>query len=244
MHPLRHRSQPPRPARRAARRRTARAGLCRAHRRAADRPRAGGRQRGDDGRRRPAFSRDRAFPRRPPASCASAAELPGTRSVSRNVEPPLWASQCRGRARSGQQPQPRRTSIMDIRVSGHQVDTGEALQEHATERLTAIVEKYFSRALSSQVTFGKAPAGRFRCDIVMHVKQGLVLKGARPGAGRAPGARSGGRQDRKAAAPLQAPAQGPARAVRSMPSARGRRGLRHVRGRRAEAEEVAPMRRR
>ena len=65
---------------------------------------------------------------------------------------------------------------MDIRVSGHQVDTGEALQDHATERLAAIVEKYFNRALSSQVTFGRAPAGAFRCDIIMHVMQNLVLK--------------------------------------------------------------------
>ncbi len=67
---------------------------------------------------------------------------------------------------------------MDIRVSGHQVDTGEALQLHATDRLNAIVEKYFSRALSSTVTFGRAPAGAFRCDIITHVMQGLVLKGA------------------------------------------------------------------
>ena len=66
---------------------------------------------------------------------------------------------------------------MDIRVSGHQVDTGEALQSHANERLAAMVEKYFSRALSSHVTFGKAPAGAFRCDIIMHVMQNLVLKG-------------------------------------------------------------------
>lgn len=67
---------------------------------------------------------------------------------------------------------------MDIRVSGHQVDTGEALQTHASERLTAIVEKYFSKALSSHVTFGKAPANAFRCDIIMHVMQNLVLKGS------------------------------------------------------------------
>ena len=65
---------------------------------------------------------------------------------------------------------------MDIRVSGHQVDTGEALQTHATERLTAIVDKYFSRALSSHVTLNRAPAGAFRCDIIMHVMQNLVLK--------------------------------------------------------------------
>ncbi len=66
---------------------------------------------------------------------------------------------------------------MDIRVSGHQVDTGAALQNHVTDRLDGIVDKYFNRALSSHVTFGKAPAGAFSCDIVTHVTQGLILKG-------------------------------------------------------------------
>ncbi|GAA4047395.1 ribosome hibernation-promoting factor, HPF/YfiA family [Parerythrobacter jejuensis] len=65
---------------------------------------------------------------------------------------------------------------MDIRVSGHQVETGSALQDHASDRLNTIVEKYFNRAISSHVTFGKAPAGAFACDIVTHVMQGLVLK--------------------------------------------------------------------
>ena len=67
---------------------------------------------------------------------------------------------------------------MDIRVSGHQMATGEALQVHASDRLSAIVTKYFNAALSSQVTFGKAPGGAFRCDIVTHVMHGLILKGA------------------------------------------------------------------
>lgn len=65
---------------------------------------------------------------------------------------------------------------MEIRVSGHQMDTGSALQEHATDRLNAISEKFFSKALSSAVTFGKAPAHAFACDIVLHVNQGLILK--------------------------------------------------------------------
>ncbi|OZA94014.1 ribosome-associated translation inhibitor RaiA [Altererythrobacter sp. H2] len=65
---------------------------------------------------------------------------------------------------------------MDIRVSGHQMDTGAALQDHVSDRLSAIVEKYFGRAISSQVTFGKAPAGMYSCDIVTHVMQGLILK--------------------------------------------------------------------
>ena len=65
---------------------------------------------------------------------------------------------------------------MDIRVSGHQLETGSSLQEHAAVRLNGIVDKYFNRAMSSQVTFGKAPASAYACDIVMHVNNGLVLK--------------------------------------------------------------------
>lgn len=66
---------------------------------------------------------------------------------------------------------------MDIRVSGHQMTTGAALQDHVSDRLGNIIDKHFNRALSSSVTFGKAPAGAFSCDIVMHVMQGLILKG-------------------------------------------------------------------
>jgi len=66
---------------------------------------------------------------------------------------------------------------MDIRVSGHQVETGAALQEHASDRLNGIVEKYFNRALSSHVTLGKGPHDSFTVDIVTHVMQGLILKG-------------------------------------------------------------------
>jgi ribosomal subunit interface protein len=67
---------------------------------------------------------------------------------------------------------------MDIRVSGHQIETGEALQAHAQDRLSAIVAKYYPKAISSSVTFNRAPAAAFRCDIVTHVMQGVVLKGA------------------------------------------------------------------
>ena len=67
---------------------------------------------------------------------------------------------------------------MDIRVSGHQVDTGEALRRRVEERLSAIAQKYFSRAISAQVTFGKGPHDHgFTCEIVAHVPQGVVLKG-------------------------------------------------------------------
>ena len=67
---------------------------------------------------------------------------------------------------------------MDIRVSGHQIDTGEALRGHVDGRLQAIADKFFSRAISAQVTFGRGPYDHsFTCDIVAHVPQGVILKG-------------------------------------------------------------------
>jgi ribosomal subunit interface protein len=65
---------------------------------------------------------------------------------------------------------------MDIRVSGHQIDTGDALREYVSDRLNGMVEKYFSRAISSHVTFGKGAGGSFTSDIVTHVNKGLILK--------------------------------------------------------------------
>jgi ribosomal subunit interface protein len=67
---------------------------------------------------------------------------------------------------------------MEIRVSGHQVDTGEALRVHVEERLQAVADKYFSRSLSAHVTFGRGQHGNgFSCDIVAHVMHGVILKG-------------------------------------------------------------------
>lgn len=68
---------------------------------------------------------------------------------------------------------------MEIRISGHQVDTGEALRLHVTDRLNAIADKYFSRTLSATVTFGRGPHDNgFVCDIMAHVMQGVILKGS------------------------------------------------------------------
>lgn len=75
---------------------------------------------------------------------------------------------------------------MDIRVSGHQVETGEALKEHVEERMSGIADKYFARAISSQVTFGKGPHDHgFSCSIVAHVMQGVTLRAEAADAGDA-----------------------------------------------------------
>ncbi|MDQ3144758.1 MAG: ribosome-associated translation inhibitor RaiA [Pseudomonadota bacterium] len=65
---------------------------------------------------------------------------------------------------------------MDIRVAGHQVDTGEALRTHVSDRMSGIADKYFARAVAANVTFGRGPYDNFTCDIVAPVTQGVVLK--------------------------------------------------------------------
>jgi ribosomal subunit interface protein len=65
---------------------------------------------------------------------------------------------------------------VDVRVAGHQVDTGESLRETAQRRVAEITQKYFSRSVGANVTFGRGPNNDFTCDIVAPVTQGVVLK--------------------------------------------------------------------
>jgi ribosomal subunit interface protein len=65
---------------------------------------------------------------------------------------------------------------VNVRVAGHQIDTGESLRESAERRIAELTEKYFSRSVGTNVTFGRAPNNEFTCDIVAPVMQGVVLK--------------------------------------------------------------------
>ncbi|HEX2804171.1 MAG TPA: ribosome-associated translation inhibitor RaiA [Sphingomicrobium sp.] len=65
---------------------------------------------------------------------------------------------------------------MDVRVADHQVETGDSIKEHAIQRIEEITEKYYSRAVGADVTFGKGPYADYTCDIVAPVGQGVVLK--------------------------------------------------------------------
>ena len=65
---------------------------------------------------------------------------------------------------------------MDVRVAGHQVDTGESLRDHAARRMEEITQKYFSRSVGANVTFGRGPNNDYTCDIVAPVVNGVVLK--------------------------------------------------------------------
>jgi ribosome hibernation promoting factor len=65
---------------------------------------------------------------------------------------------------------------VDVRVAGHQVDTTESMRERAQQRIAEITEKYFSRSVGADVTFGRGPNNDYTCDIVAPVARGVVLK--------------------------------------------------------------------
>jgi ribosomal subunit interface protein len=71
---------------------------------------------------------------------------------------------------------------VDVRVTGHQVDVGDALRDHAIDRMESIADKYFSRTVGANVTFGNGPQNDYTCDIVAPVSQGIVLKAHNRGA--------------------------------------------------------------
>jgi ribosomal subunit interface protein len=48
---------------------------------------------------------------------------------------------------------------MQINISGKNINTGMAFQEHAVKSLNAVVEKYFQNAVSGHVTLEKADSG-------------------------------------------------------------------------------------
>ena len=64
---------------------------------------------------------------------------------------------------------------MILNISGRNVDTGAAFQEHARETLLAIVEKYFSNAVSGAVTLAKSESG-FEVKIRINLTKRIELE--------------------------------------------------------------------
>lgn len=63
---------------------------------------------------------------------------------------------------------------MDIQVSGKNMDLGDALQIHVTDRLTDSVQKYFDRGAEATVTFAKE-RHLIECDVTAHLASGVFL---------------------------------------------------------------------
>ena len=64
---------------------------------------------------------------------------------------------------------------MQIKISGKQIDVGEALRTHVEDNLVAAVGKYFDRPVDAQVVFSRNGHG-FKCDSSVHLSTGLTAQ--------------------------------------------------------------------
>lgn len=64
---------------------------------------------------------------------------------------------------------------MSLRVSGKNINIGEALRLHVTQRLEAATSKYFDGGVSGHVTISPEGSG-YRTDCNLHLTSGFVLQ--------------------------------------------------------------------
>ena len=64
---------------------------------------------------------------------------------------------------------------MQVQVSGHHLDIGDALRTHVTDRLEAAVGKYFDRPVDANVTITK-DGFNYRADCAVHLSSGMYVK--------------------------------------------------------------------
>lgn len=64
---------------------------------------------------------------------------------------------------------------MSLRISGKNINIGEALRTHVTERLTAATAKYFDGGVSGHVTIAPEGSG-YRADCNLHLTSGVALQ--------------------------------------------------------------------
>ncbi len=64
---------------------------------------------------------------------------------------------------------------MGLRISGKNLDIGDAFRIHAEERLAAALAKYFDGGFSGQVVLERDGPG-FRTDCTLHLDTGIVLQ--------------------------------------------------------------------
>jgi len=64
---------------------------------------------------------------------------------------------------------------MKVRVSGKQIEIGEALPEKVRDRLASAVAKHFDGGADASVVFSKERYA-YRADCTVHLDSGVVLK--------------------------------------------------------------------
>lgn len=66
---------------------------------------------------------------------------------------------------------------MTLRISGKNMDVGEAIRTQAQERVTAALAKYYEGGFNGHVTLARDGTG-FRADAVLHLSSGITLEAA------------------------------------------------------------------
>jgi ribosomal subunit interface protein len=64
---------------------------------------------------------------------------------------------------------------MPFRVSGKNLDVGEALRERINNRVSEAIAKYFSGGYSGHATVGKEGSG-FRTECALHLDSGVTFE--------------------------------------------------------------------
>ena len=64
---------------------------------------------------------------------------------------------------------------MQLEVRGKQMDVGDSLRGHVTDRLPAVCEKYFANPIEGSVVFAKE-RHNFRCDVQVHAGRQVLLQ--------------------------------------------------------------------
>jgi len=64
---------------------------------------------------------------------------------------------------------------MPLRVSGKNIDVGEALRQRVSDRLAGAMDKYFDGGWSGHVTVAREGSG-YRSDCALHLDSGTVLQ--------------------------------------------------------------------
>jgi len=64
---------------------------------------------------------------------------------------------------------------MALRISGKNMDIGDALRTHVEARVEVVVEKYFDGGFTGHVTMVREGSG-FKTDCAIHLDTGIVLQ--------------------------------------------------------------------
>lgn len=64
---------------------------------------------------------------------------------------------------------------MGLRISGKNINIGEALRTHVSERLKSVTEKYFDGSITGHVTVEPEGSG-YRTDCTLHLASGVTIQ--------------------------------------------------------------------